>query len=109
MSKFDNHVYMTICESSYELFEKTRFGTYQNFCWTIKNEIRTSTLTKTSEQRLCYVSMVIEKLFAFDPPTGMQYVIDFFYKEKYAVFEVPVRYMIEYYPMNDGINRLIEP
>ena len=107
MDKLDNHIYMVICESTYEIFEETRFGTYRNFCKIIKAEIQAKNISRETKERLFRTSSIIEKFFAMDANSSMRYILDFFLKDKCSIFELPVRYTKELYPMNDSFSKLI--
>ena len=107
MRKFENHVYMDICESSYGIFEKTRYSTYLNFCRIIKIKLENNDIDKVVESQVLFIAKVIGKLFAFDRQMSVDYIYKFFIQEKYLIFESPVRQMKSCLPINDDINKLI--
>ena len=97
--KYDNFVYMTICETSFDLFKKTHFLTYRNYCQTLKLSIRDGKLSKKEMGDINHIADVLDKIYTMDRKSTGMYISDFFEKEKYLKFEKPVRYMIEFHPI----------
>lgn len=98
--KYDNFVYMTICEISFDLFKKSKCMTYQNYCNLLKLSILDGKLSGGETSDIFEIMKVLDKLFSMnDKDTGM-YIRNFFTEQKYLKFEYPVRCMLEYYPIN---------
>lgn len=98
MRKFDNYVYYTICELSLIYFEKSGFSTYANFCKLLSISIKDENLS-TKETK--FISKLIADLMFVYDLSGKEagdYICNFFFKEKYLVFEKPVRNMKSLYP-----------
>ena len=107
MGNVDNHIYLKICESSYEIFESSNYGTYRNFCKIIKTDIETNSYGAKTKERIYLISMVIDKVFSLELDENIRYIKNFFIEEKYDKLSDIIRYMKIYYPMNDNINKLI--
>lgn len=91
MGSFDNYVYYSICEKSYEMFKLTGYSTYRNFCKNIKNEIDgESRLDNTTNHIFWNIGEYIKLIYGFEFDEAVGYIINYFLEEKYMVFEEPV-------------------
>jgi len=97
--KYDNFVFMTICGTTFELFKKTHFLTYRNYCQTLKMSLRDGKLSSKEMGDINHISDVLNNIYTMDSVTTGMYINDFFEKEKYLKFEKPVRYMLEFHPI----------
>ena len=76
--KYDNFVYMTICEISFDLFKKSKCMTYQNYCNLLKLSILDGKLSGGETSDIFEIMKVLDKLFSMnDKDTGM-YIRNFF-------------------------------
>lgn len=97
MVKFENYIFLTICEKSYELFKKTKFMTFIAYCNNFKNCFK---LTKFSENELSDINNMvffIQKIYALKLDESFSYVRNFFIFDKYIIFEESSRLTMEYY------------
>jgi hypothetical protein len=98
MDELRNYIFYSICEKSYELFEKTsNYSTYVNFCTGLKNSIELEKIDYEDSHRIMDIFGYIKKIYGLEYDESGEYVKDFFLKEKYRDFERPVRLIKEYF------------
>ena len=98
--KYDNFVYMTICETSLVLFKKSKCMTYQNYCNLLRLSILDGKLSGSETSDIFEIMETLDKFFSMNHKDAGMYIRNFFVEQKYLKFEYPVRYMLEYYPIN---------
>jgi len=91
MSKYDNYIYLTICEVSFESFEKTNFATYTNYCRTFKSSLLDGNLSSYEKKCIIQVSDMLDKIYGMNIDMTSYYINEFFQLEKFIVFEKIVR------------------
>lgn len=98
MDQLRNYIFYSICEKSYELFEKTsNYSTYISFCNGLKISIETEKLDFEDSHRIMDVLGYIKNIYGLEHTEGGGYIRDFFIEEKYRDFERPVRLIKEYF------------
>lgn len=78
MEKFDNYVFMTICETSSVLFEKSRFSTYGNYCNTLYLSLLSGNLDKKETNDVIQISNDLVLIYGFDDKTCCDYILKYF-------------------------------
>ena len=78
MVKFDNYVYMTICESSIVLFRKSHFSTYINYCKTLNLSLKDGVLDVKETADIIQIGNDLVLIYGFDDETCGKYIADFF-------------------------------
>lgn len=78
MVKFDNYVYMTICESTIVSFKKSKFSTYINYCNTLNLSLKSGDLDKTEIADIIQISNDLVLIYGFDDKMCGKYIADFF-------------------------------
>lgn len=102
-TKYDNFVYLTICEASLTLFDKSICVTYQNYCNLLRLSLQDGNLSKKEISDIAYIMKITNKIFYMDDKTNAMYVRKFFEEEKYKKFEMAVRYTTAFYPTSIGL------
>lgn len=98
MTRFDNHVYYSICEKSYEIFmEKTNFQTFSAFCSAFKNSFALMDISQKEIINMMEIRRYIQTIYGFEYTEALEYVIDFFREERYLIFIKSVLFMNEYF------------
>jgi hypothetical protein len=97
MDPLKNYIFYSICEKSYELFEKSNYMTYINFCNGIKNSIEMDSLDFEDSNKIIYIFDYLKEIYGLEYEDSGEYVKMFFVKEKYRDFEYPVRIIKEYF------------
>lgn len=99
MSKLDNHIYLIICEITYEQFKISKFQSYINYCTILKTYMFSEDIGRNQLKEITKVVNILTKILGLDINTATEYVASFFYKDKFCVFEEIVKNQI-----SDGIN-----
>lgn len=87
MTKFDNYVYLTICEISLDLFHKTKFATYVNYCRTMSKSLETPPLDKREMSDMMKIVLELGLIYNFDIDTAVKYIKDYFSSGRCNEFE----------------------
>ena len=96
--KFDNYVYLTICEESLKLFKKSYFSTYKNYCNTFYTSMNEGVLSSRENGDLLKMLDVLDLIYGFDDNQGFKYIMDFFGSDKKEDFERYVTQMSSLFP-----------
>jgi hypothetical protein len=97
MDDLKNYIYYSICEKSYELFEKTNYMTYTAFCNGLKNAILLDELDYDDSHKLMDIFSYVKKIYGLEHNESGDYVRSYFIDEKFREFENPIRLMNEYF------------
>lgn len=97
MTKYENHIYLIICEVTIDLFKETNFSTHSSYCSNMSECIKCGVLSDKQIRHICYIADVLEEVFYLDTRKSGVYISDFFGLEKYKIFELVVRQQREYY------------
>jgi hypothetical protein len=99
MSKFDNRIYLTICEVSMECFKKSKFINYYNYCNDMGLSLKTNTVNKTQTRNLEEIIEMLDIIYSMDAETTGQYLFDYFTSDKVREFEKCVILNQEAFPI----------
>jgi hypothetical protein len=97
MDNLKNYIYYSICEKSYELFEKTNYMTYTAFCNGIKNSILLDEMDYEDSHRIMDIFDYIRKIYGLEYNESGDYIKEYFIEEKFREFERPIRLINEYF------------
>jgi hypothetical protein len=97
MNTFDNYIYYSICEKSYELFEKSNYLTYSSFCNGIKNAIELNNFSYDENRRIVDILSYISLIYGLKYSEIGEYIHNYFMGDKFLTFEEPVRLIKEYF------------
>jgi hypothetical protein len=102
MEKFDNYVFMTICETTSELFNKSRFSTYSNYCKTLGLSLKSGVLDRKETADIIKISNDLVLIYGFDDTTCGEYIVKFFEldKERLTNFYKVVLIIKKYFPFS---------
>ena len=100
MTKFDNYVYLTICEISVECFKNTKFATYINYCRTISKSLETPPLDKREMGDVMKMVFELDLIYNFDTDTAVKYIKNYFASDRCLDFERCVYLMRRDYPFS---------
>jgi hypothetical protein len=78
MVKFDNYVYMTICESIIVQFKRSHFSTYINYCNTLNLSLKSGILDRKETADIINIGNDLVLIYGFDDETCGKYIVDFF-------------------------------
>jgi hypothetical protein len=97
MDKLENYIFYSICEKSYELFETTNYSTYRMFCISFRNNIKLNSIDNTEYDKINEIYYYLNVIYNLDYETSVSYIGRYFLEEKYIIFEVPFRLILEYF------------
>jgi hypothetical protein len=97
MDNLKNYIYYSICEKSYELFEKTNYMTYTAFCNGIKNSISLDNMDYEDSHKIMQIFDYIRKIYGLEYNESGDYIKEYFVDEKFREFERPIRLINEYF------------
>lgn len=98
MSKFDNHVYMTICEITIVLAKNTRYATYSSYCEGMRDSIKDGYLDSREKDHIVNITKALEVVYSFTTDEINNYIIDCFDTNQWLRFERPVKLTKKYFP-----------
>jgi len=99
MNKFRNYIYMTICETSIELFEQTNFRTYINYCRCMGTSLSSKNLSVTEKNHILKIFDVLEKIYSLTEVESANFIYDYFNLdiERIITIEKVIRLTKKYY------------
>ena len=98
MNNFDNHIYMTICEVSFDLFRETDFVTYTRYCNAMNLSLQEGKLSSRDKYHLIKIIDRLDAIFCLEEELTNKYVTDYFALGEYNKFEMAVRMTKEHFP-----------
>ena len=87
MSKFDNRIYLTICEVSMECFKKSKFINYCNYCSHMALALKSKVVGKSQTRDLMEIIEMLDIIYSMDAETTGKYLFDYFNSDKVREFE----------------------
>lgn len=92
MVLLDNYIYYSICDKSYDIFKRSAYSTYRNFCNNIKHEIESNSgsLHTTTNFIFWQIGEYIKVVYDLDFNQCLDYIFKYFINEKYKTFEEPM-------------------
>ena len=98
MSKFDNRIYLTICEVSMGCFKKSKYINYVNYCSNMGLALKTNTIGKSQTRDLNEIIEMLDIIYSMDSPTTLKYLFDYFNSDNVREFEKCVTLTHELFP-----------
>lgn len=100
MVVYENYIYLTICEVSFNSFKTTRFSTYLNYCKSIKQSINSNDLTKKEMFDINEIFDNLDKIYSLSYNDIGKYILNFFslHDDKIIDFQKIIMLTKEYYP-----------
>lgn len=87
MKKFDNHIFMTICEVTLKLYKETRFSTHVNYCGHFSFLIKNNEVRGVYLNHINKITEVLSKIFGMTDDKISFYIYDYFTLNKCKIFE----------------------
>ena len=99
MSKFDNRVYLTICDVSMKCFEASKFTNYYNYCCDMNLGLKSNSVVgKSKTIALVEIIKMLDIIYSMDDETTGKYIFDYFSSDKVREFEKCVLLNREAFP-----------
>lgn len=99
MTKYDNHVYMIICEVTLSLCKETNFSTHSSYCINMCACMKDGNLSKKQMEHICKIADVLDLVFSMDSKATGEYISDYFLLEKFKTFQRVVLEAKEFFPI----------
>jgi hypothetical protein len=103
MTKYNNFVYLTICEVTLKTYKRTGFSTHGSYCRWMGISLNDEKVSSLVKLHVSIISEVLKNIFAMDAKTSGVYIADYFLQNKYVVFENVVRATKEFYPTTEDL------
>lgn len=100
MTKLDNYIYLTICEISMDLYSKTKFSTYTNYCRTMSKSIETADLDKREMSDMMRIVYMLGLIYGLDTNTSVNYIRNYFKSDRCGDFQKCVLMTKKCFPMS---------
>jgi hypothetical protein len=97
MIKFDNYIFLTICEKSYELFKETKYMTYIAYCNNFKVCFKLGKFSNVESSHISEIINFIKKIYDLDTDEAFKYIKNFFMLDKHLIFEESSRLTMKHY------------
>ena len=98
MARFDNIVYMTICEVTLKLAKNSNCRTHASYCRLFSLSLKHNNLSAVEKAAFSSIVGVMDLVFSLSAESTSKYIFDYFNLEMYLKFEKPVRLTQEYFP-----------
>lgn len=102
MTKFDNYVYFSIAEISLDLYYKTKFSTYVNYCRTISKSLESASLDNREMYEIIKIVTELKKIYNFDTNLSMKYITDYFKSDRFHDFQKCILIVRKEFPFSFG-------
>lgn len=87
MNKYDNHIYLIICEISIDLFGKSKCTTFSGYCGLMAQAINSDTLSITQKKHIGLIFDILYKIFGLGSKETAVYINEFFMDKKFLKLE----------------------
>lgn len=100
MNTYVNYIYLIICEVSLEMFKKTNFVTYSNYCKEMGNSLKNQNLSLQDRRTFMAIYEKLDPIFSLDTDESAKYIAQFFELDSSRInlFERIVRNTNELFP-----------
>ena len=98
MTKFDNHVYMIICDVTLSLHKDTSFSSHIGYCTNMCACMKDGNLSKKQMDHICKIADVLDLVFSMNSQTTGAYISDYFLLDKFKFFQRTVLEAKEFFP-----------
>jgi hypothetical protein len=82
MTKLDNYIYFTICEVTLDLYSKTKFVTYTNYCRTMCKSIESAELDKREMSDVMAIVNMLKLIYNMDTDESVKYIKNYFKSDR---------------------------
>lgn len=91
MSKFDNFVFMSICEVTLSIYSQTLYTSYSSYCKGILRSLRSGVLSNVEKRHIIAIYAELEIIYGFETAEANEYIIRYFESNRHEEFELVVR------------------
>lgn len=98
MKKFNNYVFLTICEETFKLFKTTYFSTYRNYCKTLYLSLESNNLTAREKSNIVHLFDSLNLIYGLTDSESLFYIKKYLNCDMLHEFELYIRDMQEFFP-----------
>lgn len=98
MKKYDNFIYLTICEMTIPMVKNTNYSTYAGYCRGIATAIDNEYLSGTELKNINIIHKVLTLYFGMSYDENKKYIEDYFLLGLWKEYELLVRLTIDCFP-----------
>jgi hypothetical protein len=109
MSKYDNIIYLAICEASVEFYHKTNFSNYQEYCKGIARSLNIGSVNSREKMDILTIINSLDKVFSMSSEENGRYLSQYFNlpSNKHAEFQEVVLTTRRLFPDIPNPRRLV--
>lgn len=96
--KYENYIYLTICEVSIKLFEESEYSDYNDYCESLKLRMKDNTLLRKQSSNIMSIVNHLYTIYALNREESIEYIIKFLNSDKIKDFELSVRVFKIFFP-----------
>ena len=98
MNKYDNYIFLAICEVTFKNFKNSMWVTYANYCKGMAMSLKTGELSKLDKRHLLVIYDELELLFGMSDAEKAEYIHRYFESGRWGEFEVIIRDTKKFFP-----------
>ena len=89
MSKYDNYIFLSICETSIDFYKPTNFTTYSEFCKGMSKTLKLRNPNPREQYMIFQIIYMLDKVFFLSDKITGEYIADYFNlpTDKHADFQ----------------------
>ncbi len=103
MNKFNNYVFLSICEITVKSFDGSHYTTYLNYCNGLLSNIRNHNLSKKQSKDLVKIFNELKLIYSIDGVEGSDFILDFLESNRIIEFYECVRMTNRFLKVNHFI------
>lgn len=93
MKELDNYIYWTLSEKTFDLYKKSLCLNFVSFCKQLKNKLELGEMSTEYVRIFARMYLELHLIYDLSDDEGLDYVYDYFIKEKFLIFEDAVRHI----------------
>lgn len=103
MNKFENFIYLSICDITMPMFKKTKFMTYINYCRYMHDSITNNNLSGIERDNFISIVNHLKLLYNLDDNEIMDYIINYFISDRVVEMQKIIMLTKEIFPITGDV------
>jgi hypothetical protein len=103
MNKFENFIYLSICDITMSMFKKTKFMTYINYCRSMHDSIINNNLSKIERDNLIAIVNHLKLLYNLDDDEIINHITNYFISDKVVEMQKIIMLTKEIFPITGDV------
>ena len=100
MKKYDNYIYLTICELTINMVKGTNYSTYNAYCRGIANSIKDDVLSGYELRQMNYLNKMLTLYYGLSLNDTKKYIDAYFLEELWVNYELSARLTLDCFPLS---------